>query len=262
MARQPKPLVRSDIAYSTPDRIVVRGKSLPDEVLGHMNLGDFAFLQLTGKAATPQQSAMFNAIVITLVEHGMTPSAIAARMTYAGAPESLQAAVAAGLCGLGSVFVGSMEGACRMLSEALPYDAGCEDLEKLAVDTVAAWRARGTPVPGLGHPLHKPIDPRTPRLFELAAQNGMSGRYVKLMQLIGAEAERASGKALPINATGAIGAICCEFGFPWRIVRGFGVMARAIGLVGHLLEEGERPMSYELWQRVEDEASAHLRGEG
>jgi len=148
-----------------------------------------------------------------------------------------------------------------MLSETLPYDGQCDDLEKLAVDTVAAWRARGTPIPGLGHPLHKPIDPRTPRLFELAAQNGMSGRYVKLMQLIGAEAERASGKALPINATGAIGAICCEFGFPWRIVRGFGVMARAIGLVGHLLEEGERPMSFELWQRVEDEASAHLRGE-
>jgi citrate synthase len=261
MARQPKPLVRSDIAYSTPDRIVVRGKSLPDEILGHMNLGDFAFLQLTGQAATPQQSAMFNAIVITLVEHGMTPSAIAARMTYAGAPESLQAAVAAGLCGLGSVFVGSMEGACRMLSEALPYGTRSDDLEKLAVDTVAAWRARGTPIPGLGHPLHKPIDPRTPRLFELAALNGLSRDYVKLMQLIGAEAQRVSGKALPINATGAIGAICCEFGFPWRIVRGFGVMARAIGLVGHLLEEGERPISYELWQRVEDEASAHLRGE-
>lgn len=261
MARQPKPLVRSDIAYSTPDRIVVRGKDLPNEVLGHMNLGDFAYLQLTGKAATPQQSAMFNAILITLVEHGMTPSAIAARMTYAGAPESLQAAVAAGLCGLGSVFVGSMEGACRMLAEALPYGSTCDDLEKLAVDTVAAWRARGAALPGLGHPLHKPIDPRTPRLFELAAQNGLSGDYVKLIQLIGAEAERVTGKALPINATGAIGAICCEFGFPWRIVRGFGVMARAIGLVGHLLEEGERPMSFELWQRVEDEASAHLRGE-
>lgn len=261
MARQPKPLVRSDIAYSTPDRIVVRGKDLPNEVLGHMNLGDFAYLQLTGKAATPQQSAMFNAILITLVEHGMTPSAIAARMTYAGAPESLQAAVAAGLCGLGSVFVGSMEGACRMLAEALPYGSTCDDLEKLAVDTVAAWRARGGALPGLGHPLHKPIDPRTPRLFELAARNGLSGDYVKLMQLIGAEAERVTGKSLPINATGAIGAICCEFGFPWRIVRGFGVMARAIGLVGHLLEEGERPMSFELWQRVEDEASAHLRGE-
>ncbi|MFP3758164.1 citryl-CoA lyase, partial [Cupriavidus sp. SIMBA_020] len=91
-------------------------------------------------------------------------------------------------------------------SEILPYGTQCDDLEKLAVDTVAAWRARGTPIPGLGHPLHKPIDPRTPRLFELAAQNGLSGDYVKLMQLIGKEAERVSGKALPINATGAIGA--------------------------------------------------------
>jgi citrate synthase len=264
MSRTPKPLIRSNIAYSTPDRIVVRGKDLPNEVLGHMNLGDFAFLQLTGRAATREQSAMFNAILITLVEHGMTPSAIAARMTYAGAPESLQAAVAAGLCGLGSVFVGSMEGACRMLSEALPdaQDGAAQaDLEQIARDTVAAYRARGASVPGLGHPLHKPVDPRTPRLFQLAAEHGMSGAYVKLMQLIGAEAERISGKALPINATGAIGAICCEFGFPWRIVRGFGVMARAIGLVGHIMEEGEKPMAIEIWQRVEDEASAHLRGE-
>ena len=259
MARQPKPLVRSDIAFSTPDRIVVRGKDLPSEILGHLNFGDFAFLQLTGRAPTQQESVVFNAILVTLVEHGMTPSAIAARMTYAGAPESLQAAVAAGLCGLGSVFVGSMEGACRMLSEALPYDAPDGDLTAIASDTVATWRATGKPVPGLGHPLHKPIDPRTPRLFELAVQNGFSGRYVKLMQLVAAEAGRVSGKNLPINATGAIGAICCEFGFPWRIVRGFGVMARAVGLVGHLLEESERPMSIELWQRIEDEASAHLR---
>jgi citrate synthase len=258
MARIPKP-IRSDIAYSTPDHISVRGKDLPNEVLGHMNLGDFAFLQLTGKEATPKQSAMFNAILITLVEHGMTPSAIAARMTYAGAPESLQAAVAAGLCGLGSVFVGSMEGACRMLSEAMPVASGDIDLEALARETVASYKARGVAVPGIGHPLHKPVDPRTPRLFQLAADNGMSGDYVKLMELIGREAERVSGKALPINATGAIGAICAEFGFPWRIVRGFGVMARAIGLVGHIMEEAEQPMAVEIWQRVEEEASQGLR---
>jgi citrate synthase len=259
MPRTPKPVIRSDIAFSTPDRISVRGKDLPNEVLGHMNLGDFAYLQLTGREASTQQSAMFNAILITLVEHGMTPSAIAARLTYAGAPESLQAAVAAGLCGLGSVFVGSMEGACRMLSEALTAGTKSDDLDQLARDTVASYKARGVSIPGLGHPLHKPVDPRTPRLFQLAADNGMSGDYVKLMQLIGAQAERLSGKSLPINATGAIGAICCEFGFPWRIVRGFGVMARAIGLVGHIMEEAERPMAVEIWQRVEDEASAHLR---
>lgn len=258
MARDRKP-IRSDIAWSTADRIAIRGKDLPGEILGHMNLGDFAYFQLTGKTASPGQSRMFNAILITLVEHGMTPSAIAARMTYAGAPESLQAAVAAGLCGLGTVFVGSTEGAAKMLYEALPPGTQGADLDSLAKQAVGAYREAKRIIPGVGHPIHKPIDPRTPRLFQLAAENGMSGDYVKLMQLICAEAERATGKPMPINATGAIGAICCEFGFPWKIVRGFGVMARAIGLVGHILEESERPMALEIWHRVEDEASQHAR---
>jgi citrate synthase len=252
--------IRSDIAYSTPDRIVVRGRDLPNEILGKMNLGDFAYLQLTGKTASPEQSRMFNALLITLVEHGITPSAIAARMTYAGAPESLQAAVAAGLCGLGTVFVGTTEGSARMLYEAFDAAGDNPDLEALAQKTVADFRSRKQSIPGLGHPVHKPIDPRTPRLFQLAAENGMSGKYIKLIQLIHQEAERASGKVLPINATGALGAICCEFGFPWTIVRGFGVMARAIGLVGHILEESQAPISYQLWHETEARASAHLRG--
>lgn len=260
MSREPKP-IRSDIAWSTRDRIEVRGKSLPDEILGHFNLGDLAYLQLTGKTPTEAESKVFNAIVITLVEHGITPSSLAARLTYTGAPESLQAAVAAGLCGLGTVFVGSMEGAAKMLYEVLPKDAGEVDLDAIAKQTVADYRARKQIIPGLGHPVHKPVDPRTPRLFEIAAENGMAGRYVELMQKIQVEAEAASGKQLPINATGAIGAICCEFGFPGHIVRGFGVMARAIGLVGHILEESENPMGKELWLRVEDEATAHIRPE-
>lgn len=265
MPRQPKPL-RSDLGWSTPDKIVVRGKDLPGELLGKINLGDMAFLELMGRVPTPQESTVFNAILVTLVEHGITPSALAARLTYAGAPESLQAAVAAGLCGLGTVFVGSMEGVARMLAEALPRSraktATMAELEAIARDTVAAWRARKTPIPGLGHPIHKPIDPRTPRLFEIAKENGLSGTYIQLVQLIAAEAERAAGKQLPINATGAIGAICCELGVPDRIVRGLGVMARAVGLVGHLLEETEHPMALEVWQRVDEEASAHARPKG
>ena len=250
-----KEKISSDIAWSTSDKISVRGLDLPNEILGHMNLGDLAFLQLTGRKATPEESRVFNAIVITLVEHGITPSALAARMTYMGAPESLQAAVAAGLCGLGTVFVGSMEGASKMLYEALPQDklGTGVDLDALAVETVEKFRARKMIVPGLGHPVHKPVDPRTPRLFQIAAENGKSGEYIELIQKIQAVAEEKSGKMLPINATGAIGAICCEFGFPWKIVRGFGVMARAIGLVGHILEESENPISYELWQRAEQE---------
>lgn len=250
-----KDKITSKIGWSTPDRINVHGLDLPSQILGHMNLGDMAFLQLTGRQPTPEESKVFNAIVVTLVEHGITPSALAARLTYMGAPEALQAAVAAGLCGLGTVFVGSMEGAAKLLYEALPPEklgAGA-DLERIARDTVAAFTARKAIVPGLGHPVHKPVDPRTPRLFQIAAENGKSGEYVALIQAIQKEAEALSGKMLPINATGAIGAICCEFGFPWKIVRGLGVMARAIGLVGHILEESRNPIAYELWQRTEEE---------
>ncbi|MEJ2623478.1 MAG: citryl-CoA lyase [Pseudolabrys sp.] len=255
--------IRSDIAWSTADTIKIRGLSLPDEILGHFNLGDFAYFNLTGERPTPAQSAVFNAIVVTLVEHGMTPSALAARLTYAGAPESLQAAVAAGLCGLGTVFVGTMEGATKLLYEALPKDAPTPaDLAPLARDVVERFRAEKRAIPGIGHPIHKPIDPRTPRLFQIAEENGLAGRYVTLMKLVQQEAERATGKVLPLNATGAIGAICCEFGFPWQIIRGFGVMARAIGLVAHIMEESRNPLALDVWHQVEDEASRHLRPAG
>ena len=260
MARQSKP-IRSKLGWSTTDRISVRGFDLPNELIGHLNLGDLAFLELTGRKPTHQESTMFNAMVVTLVEHGMTPSAIAARMTIVGAPEALQAAVAAGLCGLGSVFVGSMEHAAVMLEAAMPYgqDHSKADLDQLAQAIVDRHRAEKRIVPGLGHPVHKPVDPRTVRLFQLAEENGFSGRYLALMKKVQARAEAASGKSLPMNATGAIGAISCELGFTPRIVRGFGVMARAVGLVGHIMEEWENPMALELWHRVDEEASTDSR---
>src|SRR6476620_675434 len=96
--------LRSDMAWSNAERIVVRGHDLAEDLIGKVALGDFAFLELKGRLPTPQESAVFNAITITLVEHGLTPSAIAARLTYLGAPESIQGAVAAGLLGLGGRF--------------------------------------------------------------------------------------------------------------------------------------------------------------
>jgi citrate synthase len=247
--------IRTELGWSSADRIVVRGKSLPDEILGHMNLGEFAFFELKGRSPTPQESVVFDAIVITLVEHGLTPSALAARLTYAGAPESLQAAVSAGLGGLGTVFAGSMEGASHMLYEAVEGRHADESLEGIASATVARFFAEGRIVPGIGHPIHKPVDPRAVRLFEIAEEQSLAGDYVRLMQLISKEAEAVSGKVLPVNATGAIGAILCELGFPWRIARGFAVMARAIGLVAHIAEEIENPIALELWRRAELEAT-------
>jgi citrate synthase len=234
--------IRSDIGWSTVDKIVVRGKDLPNEILGHLNLGDMAFLELTGRVPNERESKIFNAMVVTLVEHGITPSAMVARLTYLGAPEALQASVAAGLLGLGSVFVGSMEGVARILSDAV---ASGKDAK-----TVLAENRR---MPGLGHPIHKPVDPRSQRLFELARETGFYGKYCALME------EIARTRGITLNATGAIGALACELGLDWKIVKGLGVMARAIGLVGHILEETRQPMAEELWLRTEEEATRHVR---
>jgi citrate synthase len=252
--------VRSDIAWSTPEKIGVHGYDLTEDLMGKVNFGDMAYLSVTGNLPDAGTSRMFNAILLTLVEHGMVPSTIAARMTYIGAPESMQAAVAAGLLGLGTVFVGSTEGAAKMLKAALPDAKAEADLDALAKQIVREHRERRAIVPGLGHPVHKPVDPRTIRLFAVAKETGIAGKYMDLMQRVAKEAEAATGKSLPINATGAIGALVCEMGLPWEAARGLGVMARAVGLVGHILEESRRPMSMELWHRIEEEASSETRG--
>ena len=226
--------IRSDLGWSTADRITVLGKDLPGEILGKVNLGDMAFLELTRRLPNEKESRLFNAMVVTLVEHGITPSALAARLTYLGAPEAMQAAVAAGLSGLGSVFVGSMEGVARMLSQ----NADVDQMKR---------------VPGLGHPLHKPVDPRTVRLFQIARETGFYGKYCERMEEIGRR------KNLVVNATGAIGALACELGLDWRAVKGLGVMARAVGLVGHLLEESRQPMAEAVWHQIEAQASQHLK---
>jgi citrate synthase len=243
------------MGWSTKDRIVVRGLDLTKDVLGKVSLGDFAFLELKGRLPTPQESIVFNALVVTLVEHGITPSAIAARLTYFGAPEALQAGVAAGILGMGDRFGGSIEQAARMVQDALEGQPPDADLRDVARQIVAGHKARKQVVGGLGHPIHKPIDPRTPKLFSLAAENGFSGRYVKLMELIGEEATTSYGRDLPVNATGAIGAIASELDFNWRVCRGLAVMARAIGLVGHIQEEMTEPMAAEIWARVDEETS-------
>ena len=247
--------IRSDLARSTADTVTVLGFDLIRDLMGRINLGDMAFLELKARLPDEAESTVFNAMLLSLVEHGITPNTLAARLTYVGAPESLQASVAAGLLGLGSVFVGSIEGAARMLQEAM--DVPDEpNPETLAAKIVSIRRERREQIPGLGHPIHKPVDPRTVRLFQLADENGLSGAYVDLMQLVGQEVSRQTGKTLPINVTGAIGALASEMEIPWQICRGLGVMARSIGLVGHVLEEMHDPMAWEVWERTARESES------
>jgi len=251
-------IYRTDIASSTPDSITVFGRDFPSEILGTLNFGDMAFLELTSRIPDENESRMFNAMLVTLVEHGLTPSTLVARLTYLGAPESLQGAVAAGLNGLGSVFVGSTEGAARMLYEA-PEEMKGEDLHALATQVVTTFEKEKRQIPGIGHPFHKPLDPRAPRLIQIAQETGFDGRYLKLIQKIAEVAGTHKGRDLPANATGILGALCCEMGLEWKICRGLGVMARAVGIVGHLLEESRMPIARKLWLETEARATEHLR---
>jgi len=245
--------LKSGMGWSTRDSITVRGFDLTNDLLGKIDLGAMAFLEIRGRLPTPQEAEVFNALLITLVEHGMTPQAMAARLVNLAAPEALQAAVAAGLCGVGSVFAGGSEQIAKVLQEAFKNRKDDAPIADMAAAIVADFSARKQPIPGIGHPLHKPIDPRTPVLFAIAERNGFRGQYVALLEEISKQAETRLKRELPINATGAIGAILCELEFPWRICRGIAVISRAVGLVGHLAEEMQNPLAREMWERAEQE---------
>lgn len=250
--------IRSDIAWSSPDTVVVHGMNLVDNVLGQVNLGDFAHLELFGTLPDPDRSVVFNALVVALVEHGLTPSALVTRMTHLGAPESLQGAVAAGLLGLGTTFVGTMEGAaayCRDAERDTAWHTDDDALAATADAIVTSFLDQSAAVPGLGHPVHKPVDPRAEKLFAIASEHGIGAANERLLRAVRTTAEARTGKVLPINVTGAIGAIATAMELPQNVVRGLGVMARAIGLVGHLVEEGKQPIAGRVWREAEDRAS-------
>lgn len=248
--------MKSEICTSDADTIRVRGLDLTTEILGKLDIGQMAFLEIWGRVPTPQEDIVFNSLVVALVEHGLVPSVLAARLTFLGAPDSFQAAVASGLCGLGSVFVGSIEGSAKILQEGiLRIDQGLS-IDAYVAEIVASFKADKRAIPGLGHPIHKQADPRTKRLLAIAHENGFSGRHVELLHALVREAERVNARHLPINVSGAIGAIASELGLDWRVSRGIGLIARTIGLVAHLLEELRNPMARELWLRTEKEAQA------
>jgi citrate synthase len=177
------------------------------------------------------------------MEHGLTPSAVVARMTHAIAPEALQGAVAAGLLGAGSLLLGSME-ECGMLLTRLDDEirAGA-DRDAAVAEIVAEYRQAGKRVPGIGHSIHTDGDPRATRLYELAEQCGRRGVHLETLTVLADAAARASGKTLPINATGAISAILLELGIPWQLHRGFALISRTVGLVAHVGEEAQTPIT-------------------
>jgi crotonobetaine/carnitine-CoA ligase len=255
--------LQSWIGSSTADRITVAGRDLPSEIMGRLTLTELAYLLVTRREATAGERRLLDTVLVSLADHGLTPSALATRLTYTGAPEATQAAIAAGLLGAGSVFLGPTGDTAEFLTAALGAPtsssraAGPPDddaLRQIAETAVTQRRAAGQRVPGLGHPVHREVDPRTPRLYQLAADEGLLGPHLRLLQFVAAAHEAASAKRLPINGAGAAGAALADLGLPPTSVRGFVLIARTAGLVAHLTEEAEHPIGKRLWLEVEQRA--------
>jgi citrate synthase len=240
--------IATQMATMTADTITVRGHDLVDDLIGKIDVAQLFFLEVTGRLPSPAQATLINAMIVAIAEHGMMPSVIAARLTLLGAPESFQGAVASGLLGAGDTFVGPSSNVAKMLQIEAAALEGDDDAR--ATQLVEQYASSGRRVPGLGQP-HHPTDPRTTKLFAMQAELGVSTRYTALMMAIHRAAIRRLGRPLTLNAVAAIGAISSDIGLDWRAVRGIGLVARTVGLVGHVIEEMRSPQANTIWDLVQ-----------
>ncbi|NQW01437.1 MAG: citryl-CoA lyase [Rhodospirillales bacterium] len=235
------------ISTHTNEDIFIRDKSLCHDLIGKLNFTEMLFFQILGRVPSKAEAAVVDACLVTLMEHGLTPSALASRLVYSSATEAMQGAVAAGLLSVGSLFVGTMEGAAALIEQIL----AAENRQAEALKIAEAHKAARLPLPGFGHHMHKPDDPRSIRLFEVAAEQGVAGAHIDAIQKLSAAIDQTYGKHITINATGAIAAALGDCGVPAEIMRGFAIITRAAGLVGHIHEEQHKPAMRAIWEAAD-----------
>ncbi|MBO0824311.1 MAG: citryl-CoA lyase [Actinobacteria bacterium] len=253
----PVPSFATSIGISDPDTIRVLGHDLAAELMGNVGFAELAYWLVTQQRPTHGQVRVLEAVLVALADHGFTPTAIAARLTYLSAPDSVQGALAAGLLGGGSRFLGVTEDTALFLDQALdgkPVPDNDAGFDALALDAVEKARAERRFVPGLGHHLHKVTDPRTPKLLAIAEAEGLRGPHLRLFEAIGRVHPQVLGRTLPLNGAGTCGAALADLGLPPDLLRGFALLARTAGLLGHLAEERRRPIAMDIFQTVEHHA--------
>lgn len=235
------------IAEVRDDDVVVRGHRL-NELIGKVGFTDMVFLVIRGDLPGPAERSMLDAIMVSLIDHGISPSSIIAR-TLASCGTPIQASLAGASLSIADWHGGSGEEFARLLVETVEQrDAEAADtpwpngLEAVAEQLVTARRAARAPIPGFGHPQHADGDPRARRLLDLAAELEVAGRYAETLTVLGGLLADSTGReALRYpNITGALAAILLDLGFPWRSVRGLVIGSRAFGLTAHVVEELEQ----------------------
>lgn len=243
---------RTAIAAASSDRITVRGRDLAHDLMGRASFTEYVFLLATGRAPTEEQRFFLDLALVALAEHGLTPSVQAARMTYDADPAALQGAIAAGVLGCGSVILGTADLCRKLIEDVLGRVDGCGALEVAALDVARAYRERREPLPGYGHPLHKPVDPRAERMIALARERGTARRSVEAALALGKAAEQAWGKPLPMNVSMTIAATLRDVAVPPGLIRGLPILARTAGLIAHCIEEAESPIGFLMASKAEE----------
>lgn len=236
--------LRTSVGTSDADSITVMGRDLAKDLMGKTTFTELAFLMVQRRLPSPEEARLLDAVLVSLADHGLTPTVLAARLTHTGAPESLQGAVAAGLLGAGSVFLGVVEDTARFLEEIGDDVAG----------GVAREIEAGRRIPGLGHPIHKVQDPRTPRIYAIAEETGLVGPHLTRLREVADAHRKQTGRELPVNGAGVAGAALADLGFPVALLRGFALLARTAGLLGHLAEEMQSPIGMRLYREVDERA--------
>ncbi|CAG4889862.1 citryl-CoA lyase [Paraburkholderia saeva] len=239
---------RTSLCHYTTGAVYYGEDDLVGDLLGRASFVDVFMKQTFGRMPTAAERRIVDAVLVTLMEHGMTPSVIATRMIYASSPENLQAGVAAGLLAVASRFVGTMEPAAELLERIVAAAGnGAAEAQRIATD----YRARREAVPGFGHHLHKPDDPRAVALLQLARDGGTFGARCVALEQLAAEVDAAAGRHITINATGAVAAVLGDIGIPAALMRGFAVLSRAAGLIAHIAEEQREPSGRFIWDLID-----------
>ena len=245
MTTRSKPVAKTSICSFDADNIMIRGKNLVDDLIGKVSFTELLLLQTLGEEPTATQVRIVDSVMVTIMEHGLVPSAIATRLTHYGAPESFQGAIAAGLLGVGDRYAGTASECGAILERIVSVPAA--EREARAASEVRAYREIRRPVPGFGHPIHHQKDRRVDRLIECAEEAGASGDYIEAMRMLESALSAELGKKLVTNISAAIAAVLAEAGVPSSVMRGIVLTARCAGLVGHLHEEMNNPAGHELW---------------
>jgi citrate synthase len=240
--------IETSIGKVSGNEIFVHGHNLTGELMGELDVGSMLYLVVRGEMPAPEVARLFNTVLVALVDYGLSPMALAARLTLTGAPDAIQGALASGILGVGSRFVGVWEDVGRMLADARVNQTSLDsELAAQAKEICVDYITTGRTIPGLGHPFHKAVDPRTARIYAIARETELLGPLARLMEYLREQASILRGKNLVLNPAGACGAVLLDLGFDPRILRGLVAVARAAGIVGHLQEELERPMGPALW---------------